>query len=81
MYIIYTGDPSSIHLVMTEFPQLAYSEQTSLPSDTFQHCTLRVCSSGNAQLGCLSVPTRTDAEVSLFVRFMTSEGWLAQRGI
>ena len=35
---------------------------------TFQHCTLLVCSSGNAQLGCFSVPTRTDAEVSLFVR-------------
>ena len=57
----------------TEFPQLAYSEQTCLPNDTFQHCTL-VCSSGNAQLGCLSVPNCTDAEVSLFVHCMASEG-------
>ena len=78
MYIISTGDPSSIHLVMTEFPQLAYSEQTCLPSDTFHHCTLLVCSSGNAQLVCLSVPTRTYAVVSLFVHHLASEGWLVQ---
>ena len=77
-YIIYIDNPSSIHLVVIEFPQLAYSEQTCLPSDTFQPCTLLVCSSGNAQLGCLPVPTRTDAEVSLFVHRMSSEGWLVQ---
>ena len=64
-----------------EFPQLAYSEQTYLPSDTFQHCTLLVCSCGNAQPGCLSVPTRTDAKVSLFVRRMSSDGWLVQQGV
>ena len=47
-YIMSTDNPSSMHLVMTEFPQLAYSEQTCLPSDTFQHCALVVCSSDNA---------------------------------
>ena len=64
-----------------EFQQLAYGEQTCLQSDTFQHCTLLVCSSGNAQLGCLSVLTHTDAEVSLFVHCMASEGWLMQQGV
>ena len=65
----------------TEFPQLAYSEQTCLPSDIFQHCTLLVCSSGNTQLGCLSVPTRTDTKLPLFVCRMASEGWLVQQGV
>ena len=64
-----------------EFPQLAYIEQTCLPSDTIQHCTLPVSSNGNAQLGCFSVPTCTDAEVSLFVRHMASEGWFVQQGV
>ena len=64
-----------------ELPHLAYSEQTCLSIDTFRHCTPLACISGNAQLGCLSVPTRTDAHVSLFVRRMASEGWLVQQGV